>query len=763
MLIRSLRAENFMRFSRLRLENLPQRGIVAVEGPNESGKSTVGEAILFALFGRTRFSKDCPLEHLIHWGSEYLRVEAEFTIFPDGRAPESYLILREIDRAGTNYVKLLSLPERLEVATGNLEVSNLLGKLLRFDFFEFQQAFYHDQYDSRVVDSTLGPFLDRVTGVYHMNKAAESIKKEIEQLEREFAHYQQDISRNLRQIEKYSKSEGRLLDLRPQADKALAELEQGKARASEQESVLGLLRQFAAQVESTERKLKELPRLRSDRLAARVDEILSALESTQALLVGPAAALSRQSGEAHRSVREGLRRLQALLEEHADLRRSFREARDGLDAELSEGADDSLVVRQRQAQGELDGIERRCRRVRRQLGVVAVLTLASAALSLAGWLAPASTHRWLPPGVEAAWLALGAGLAAFALLLFEVWRVSTLVSLRSQSRGAKARMVELDAKIASVRKEIQDLDELDALAESGTLEEYVHRGRRCARGSLARKVAAFEECAKGVLGSGGSGDIDRVLVSLAEAESGGWKRLQSSLQAEEKKLRDLEAAMKKARSDRDRIENEIRDCQGQHAKKEAFEDRNRELAGAAGPIREQIEDRRLACDLLEDAARSTRRKIGPTVGRFLRGIFPQVSGGRYRDVKINDGVDVWVYSEEKCDFVSHGELSGGTNEALMLALRLAFSQVLVSARSRQPQFVFLDEPFKMMDLDRVLAALRTLPRLSKELVQFFVVQPRYSEAQRLRFDGVIQPSVDSSDLEYVCDIEALSSAATGGS
>ena len=80
MIIRSINAENFMKFSRLNLSSLPGSGVIGIIGPNESGKSTIGEAILFAFFGRTKMSKECPLESLIHWGSEFMRVEIDFIL-----------------------------------------------------------------------------------------------------------------------------------------------------------------------------------------------------------------------------------------------------------------------------------------------------------------------------------------------------------------------------------------------------------------------------------------------------------------------------------------------------------------------------------------------------------------------------------------------------------------------------------------------------------------------------------------------------------
>ncbi len=53
MIIHGLTAENLLKYRRLELRNLPERGVIAIGGHNESGKSSVGESICFALFGRS--------------------------------------------------------------------------------------------------------------------------------------------------------------------------------------------------------------------------------------------------------------------------------------------------------------------------------------------------------------------------------------------------------------------------------------------------------------------------------------------------------------------------------------------------------------------------------------------------------------------------------------------------------------------------------------------------------------------------------------
>ena len=57
MIVRSLMAEGFMRYQRIELNDLPT-GVIALVGDNEAGKTTLGEAVAFALFGRTIRTED---------------------------------------------------------------------------------------------------------------------------------------------------------------------------------------------------------------------------------------------------------------------------------------------------------------------------------------------------------------------------------------------------------------------------------------------------------------------------------------------------------------------------------------------------------------------------------------------------------------------------------------------------------------------------------------------------------------------------------
>ena len=53
MIIQNLRSQNVLKYSHLVLNGIPEKGLIAISGRNESGKTAVVETICFGLFGRT--------------------------------------------------------------------------------------------------------------------------------------------------------------------------------------------------------------------------------------------------------------------------------------------------------------------------------------------------------------------------------------------------------------------------------------------------------------------------------------------------------------------------------------------------------------------------------------------------------------------------------------------------------------------------------------------------------------------------------------
>jgi len=123
-LLRRLYADGFKQLDKAEI-GFPESGSILIEGHNEAGKSSLFEAIFFALYGRT-LAPGGTLDELKGYNAEHLRVELDFTI--DGRP------FRVDRRYGSQRRAVLSctdadgLPER-EIGTLNAVKARLEAEL----------------------------------------------------------------------------------------------------------------------------------------------------------------------------------------------------------------------------------------------------------------------------------------------------------------------------------------------------------------------------------------------------------------------------------------------------------------------------------------------------------------------------------------------------------------------------------------------------------------------------------------------------------
>lgn len=766
MLIRAIRAENFMRFSHLGVEALPPQGVIGIEGPNETGKTTLGEILLFALFGQTRLLVNAPVATLIRWGAESMRVEVEFSIRSagdgggwkgeagegpaDGGNPGpsgDFLIYRQVDRSGSHHVKVIRLPERTEVAAGNIHVAEFLARSIRFDAVEFQRSFYHDQYEVRKVETAQVAFFESATGVRHLLDAGDLIQKELDPLEREFSYYQKEVARNRLQIEKYDRNVVKLVELTDRRGSLEETLEEKKGAIPGLKARMDILRRELCAVDARSERAGRLVDLPVDDVCGRVEDIRIDEEKS----------IRTRDELGEESLRVSSRSILASLEKLEGLARGLRDLRRRI-------ADERKVLRVQDeaAASGMDDLRDRCLRERRRvlrrlIGCLPTFLVVSWA---AVWLlhftvvlgaAPDFADAYGLPaswpdslrGSGPAWLGGVAGLG-LAILTLQVWSV-----LRSSSR--RRRLLDDAAALSAERSrlgaEASRLEALDPRTALRDLPATLDAALECGNARVAAAASSFREEHGALLGEEEIGALGASVVS-------GFGALRSSISAEiprtERRVQEEEAARRKLQGELSRLESEVRECQSQAAKKEALEEKNRELEASAAAIRDDIEARRLAVALLEETALGLRTRLGPTLTRFVKGALPRLTAGRYRDVRVEEDLAVKVYSSDKNDFLSIHELSGGTNEALSLALRLAISQALVAARTRQAQFVLLDEPFKMMDGERAVETLSVLRTLSPDLRQFFVIQPRFTERERELCSCLVLTSREGTDLEVRC-------------
>jgi exonuclease SbcC len=141
MIIHRIQAKNVLKYTSLKLDELPERGLIAITGPNESGKSTIGETLCFALFGRT-FSLDyADLSKVICWGETHCSAEVEFTASDAQR----YILERYLDDSGNHSARLARIDQAADeppLARGVDKVADKVYELIGYEYEEFIESFY---------------------------------------------------------------------------------------------------------------------------------------------------------------------------------------------------------------------------------------------------------------------------------------------------------------------------------------------------------------------------------------------------------------------------------------------------------------------------------------------------------------------------------------------------------------------------------------------------------------------------------------------
>ena len=137
MLIRSLKLINFKKYEKLVIDELPEKGIVKVGGKNEAGKTSIGEAVCFALFGRTFLNNKKNAKRLIRWNEKEMTVSV--VLFDDNE--EAYRITRTINTSGLSSARIIRLSDNHTLTESLNDSGKIIHDLLGYDYETFIDSF----------------------------------------------------------------------------------------------------------------------------------------------------------------------------------------------------------------------------------------------------------------------------------------------------------------------------------------------------------------------------------------------------------------------------------------------------------------------------------------------------------------------------------------------------------------------------------------------------------------------------------------------
>jgi hypothetical protein len=724
MIIKRVWGENVLKYRLLDVRDIPDEGLIAISGLNESGKTTIGEVICFALFGRTFSVGPEEISRVVKWGESRCAVELDFTV---GDGPV-HRVTRVLDDDGNAGARLTVLGSDEPIAKGVERVNDAVIELVRFGYEEFIESFYLAQREISTPHAH-SQIVKIMAGIDALEKVSARLTTEIEQEREGIVETERQITDAQVQIAELNVREDYLPALESE-HAALVEAQAGNreevqragVRTDAYQSAVARLqnatgalqradidcshRDWELRVTQLESGLADVDRQLSDHdapqeLTARLHEYVQGWKGRLTAL-----------GELYQQAIPYRKRLAALLGEAEG-------------EELGEQAPQPLERRRSELLAEAEAA--RSTRAAARFGTVFFLLVAVAAWVVWYFVTQAPTTDtgrallvFLENNVAAEatvrpWLLPVAAVATVLLLFF---------ALRSASLSARIGRLTHDANLTDrqageVRREAEGLARL----ESMPVPQAVAALRAVGDQQLPQAAEAFAQ---------GPG---RAMVD-AEAFDAERSKLEDLLVASElavgRQREDLERRSEGVRAELERQAGESSRLQGMIDEERERVQRWQSLRGLAAECEERVQqrqqriaERELAQELLAGACHDIAKRFNRDVRNLVGRTLPLITEGRYEHLQIDEELNVQAFSSEKRDFVDLDEVSSGTQRQIRLAVRLALAQELINTAVRARQFVFLDEPFAFFDEQRMRKTMAALPKMSDEMTQMWMIAQHF--------------------------------------
>ncbi|MBF0471950.1 MAG: AAA family ATPase [Gammaproteobacteria bacterium] len=230
MILTSVHAHNFLKYRSLELDDLPEKGVLAISGENESGKSSIGETICFALFGRTFSLSDEEIHKAILWGENECAVTITFKL-KDGDS-KHYELARFLDSSGNHSARLGEVGAGdAPFARGIDAVHSTLHNMLGFEIEEFMETFYLAQ---REITSPHGhsEVVKNMAGISLLESVDDDFRQEIAEVEQEIEKTQARMDEVVQQQQELALDSALLAKLEESQQSFTAALEEVETKSA---------------------------------------------------------------------------------------------------------------------------------------------------------------------------------------------------------------------------------------------------------------------------------------------------------------------------------------------------------------------------------------------------------------------------------------------------------------------------------------------------------------------------------------------------
>lgn len=683
MLIRKVKLQNFKKF-REQLEVDFSPGVNVVKGPlNESGKSTLLEGMLTALFEDSTSSKK-GLEKLWTWGAgskSKVSVELE-------SGGVQYLLEKDFNK------KTLCLTDGKDKWDTKRQVSEKLHLLLGTDSRDiFLSTSCIRQDELRDIESgkdELSRNLEKiVTGSSGGLTAADIVRRleeEISWLKRGLEKPAKEPGPIARTQEQIEKQEQKLNEIREKVEeierlkRGLPDVERQLSQVTEELNMCQTLLDKNREIRDIE---KEIVRLKKD--FASINKLDSDLKSLESDIKRLRRELQSIPGF---DSRERITEIKKALEE--------------IDVERRNISGDLANARQKLVNKEEYFRKRRLVSAMASKGML----ITAAIVTVLGF---AATLIY-----SAAAVAGGIGVI---LLIVSLWAKSYITAPLTEKRDLEERIGQMEKALNNHNEEeIQTLLKI----QCNSREEFDHKYRYFEQ--ITQDLEVCQTKRDTLLGAQTTEQIEeqknKLAGDLAVAEKKLTPELENArLSAEDfvkyqRRKEECDEAQKRLERKKLELELKIKNTPYDTEELSQTEEKLQALREELERWKRKLATYELARRFILQARSETLAAIHDELKIKVENNLSTFTDGRYKEVRLKQEnlLAFSIYSGEKGALVEPEELSGGTIDQFYLACRLALAQIIY--RDKQPPLIF-DDPFYNFDSVRLSRALNSLKQISK--------------------------------------------------
>jgi DNA repair exonuclease SbcCD ATPase subunit len=685
MRLRRIELKNFKRLVDFPAQFGP--GINVVKGPlNEMGKSTLLEGIIVALFHNPK-STAKELKDYASWGStRQFRTTLEFE-----EQGNRYLLEKDFDKG---MIRLTCDSTREEIDTSK-EISQRIAELLGTksdDLFLCSSCIRQSEVSE--ISSGKKEIIESLEEVVMGGKESTFAWQVVQKLDSKVAEMKRGLDKHASNPGILASLKSRIQATSQRYSEVKEEVSKVEARKIELVEVSKQLAQVKEQCENAgalldkNRQRKEIE-ASIQRLSRDYDGVEKRLGDVKKLEEG-----SERAGKALRAV-EGFRDRQEVSELRRELD-AVQNRRGIIEKDLA------------QREGELAEAKDELGKRKSVAFFGSAKGMVAAAAILAGGI-------------------IGVTVGPFYLLSLVILGAALL----TVSAWARIAVTRDKTRISVIERRIQDMKE--GLGDLSKSEQGVLAKARCSTvAELNEKESDFydwldkknsaELQLKGMLGGKTVEGIEEQKLELARKLATEEARLtndlkQTSLTPEEyvaleRKVQDLEKRRTELERQKSRCEIIIEQARFNIEDQIRLEE---ELEGLHDSLKHEDKKVRvygLASEFLSRARTDVLSSVEDALEKEIQKYLAIFTNGKYRQVRVNkEGLEFWVYSDEKGDWVRPQELSGGAIDEFYLAFRLALVKLIFG--DKKPPLI-LDDPFVNFDSVRLTNTLNFFKTLASD-------------------------------------------------